>query len=349
MGLLLFLLSFVIILVSCELFTNGVEWTGRRFELSEGAVGSVLAAVGTALPETMVPLIAILFLPAASSGGEEIGVGAIMGSPFTIGTLALFVCGLSLLLFRRRRRSEELVADGRLVRRDLGFFLLAYALAAAAAFLPADMQWPRYLLGISLLLLYAAYIWLTVRKGTATESEMGPLYYHRMFHMFRGRNIDREAAEPSTVLIIAQVLVAIAGIVAGAAIFVEQIQQIAVALSASPLILALLIAPMATELPEMYNSFMWVRCGKDVYAIGNLTGAMVFQSCIPVTVGLMLTPWHIDIGVPQQVLQAASMAIALFSAAVLYISASRKAIGLPSLLLGGALYAVFIALVLLMA
>ena len=67
----------MIILLGAELFTNGIEWFGRKLELAEGAVGSVLAAVGTALPETMIPIIAILFATGASS--HEVGVGAILG------------------------------------------------------------------------------------------------------------------------------------------------------------------------------------------------------------------------------------------------------------------------------
>lgn len=344
MDLPMFVLSFFIILVSCELFTNGVEWVARRFNLSKGAVGSVLAAVGTALPETMVPLIAILILPASSGVGQEIGVGAIMGSPFMISTLALFVCGLSLLIFRRRRASRTLDLDGCLVRRDLSFFLLAYSLAAAAAFLPGGMQWPRYLLGLGLLLLYGAYIWRTMRQGGGPDEGAEPLYFERSLCFLLG---DDGEAEPRTAIMMGQVLLAIIGIVAGAAIFVDQIREISLAIGVSPLVLSLLIAPMATELPEMYNSFTWVRGGKDVYAMGNLTGAMVFQSCIPVTVGLLLTPWHIDIWEPQQALQAASMAIALLSAAVLYVSASRRPIGMPNLLLGGLLYGAFIGIVLL--
>jgi cation:H+ antiporter len=52
--------AFVLILVGAELFTNGIEWFGNRLQLAEGAVGSVLAAVGTALPETMIPIVAIV-------------------------------------------------------------------------------------------------------------------------------------------------------------------------------------------------------------------------------------------------------------------------------------------------
>lgn len=344
MDLLLFILSFIIILVSCELFTNGVEWTARRFGLSKGAVGSVLAAIGTALPETMVPLIAILFDPSAGDVGQEIGVGAIMGSPFTIGTLALFVCGLSLFLFRSRRASKVLNVDGGLVRRDMSFFLPAYSLAALAAFLPAGMQWARYLLAMVLVVLYGVYVWETMRRDDGTLDEVEPLYSDRLLGLLTGGG---KGVEPRTPIIVGQVFLAVIGIVVGAAIFVEQIHEISMVIGVPPLVLALLIAPMATELPEMYNSFIWVRCGKDVYALGNLTGAMVFQSCIPVTVGLLLTPWHISLQEPHQVLQAASMLIALVSALALYVHASKRAIGLPSLLFGGALYAAFILFLLL--
>ena len=348
MDLFLFLLSLFLILVSCELFTNGVEWAGVRFNLSEGAVGSVLAAVGTALPETMVPLIAILFHPSANNDGVEIGVGAIMGSPFMIGTLALFVCGLALIIFRRHRGSAAMHVDGSLIRRDLAFFLLAYSLAAIVALLPVEIRWARILLGFSLIPLYCIYIWYTLKTGAVSEEAPEQLYcYHFIKRMAGAKTEKTRQDDPPTWLILAQVLFAIVGIIIGASIFVEQIREIAASLQVSPLILALLIAPLATELPEMYNSFTWVRNGRDIYAIGNLTGAMVFQSCIPVTIGLLLTPWHINIGEPHQALQAVSMGIALLSAAVLFTCSSRKPLRCSNMLFGGLLYAFFIVMVVL--
>ena len=64
---LVLLVSLVVILFAAELFTNGIEWMGRKLGLGEGAVGSVLAAVGTALPETLIPIIAIVFATAEGS------------------------------------------------------------------------------------------------------------------------------------------------------------------------------------------------------------------------------------------------------------------------------------------
>ena len=59
-------------------------------------------------------------------------------------------------------------------------------------------------------------------------------------------------------------------------------------------VLSLVLAPLATELPEKANSFFWVREGKDSLALGNITGAMVFQSTIPVAFGLTFTGWDLD-------------------------------------------------------
>src|SRR3954464_4837535 len=98
--------AFVVILIGAELFTNGIEWFGRKLELAEGAVGSVLAAVGTALPETMIPIIAIGFASEGSHSANEVGVGAILGAPFMLSTLAMFVTGVGVLAFRARRPND---------------------------------------------------------------------------------------------------------------------------------------------------------------------------------------------------------------------------------------------------
>src|SRR5437773_1627374 len=98
-------LAFIVILLGAELFTNGIEWFGHKLGLAEGAVGSVLAAVGTALPETMIPIIAILVSSGASS--SAVGVGAILGAPFMLGTLAMFVTGVAVLIVSRGRTNGD--------------------------------------------------------------------------------------------------------------------------------------------------------------------------------------------------------------------------------------------------
>ncbi len=115
-ALLEFGLALTAIVVAATLFTNGVEILGGRLGMRQGAVGSVLAAVGTALPETMIPVVAILGAVYAGQDpglAGEIGIGAILGAPFTLATLAMFVVGASALVYRKRREQGRRFAAGR--------------------------------------------------------------------------------------------------------------------------------------------------------------------------------------------------------------------------------------------
>lgn len=96
-------LSFAIILVGSELFTNGVEWAGHRLHIAEAAVGSLLAAVGTALPETFIPAVALLTGRNSADAHTAVGLGAIVGAPLMLSTVALFVMGVAAIAFRKRR------------------------------------------------------------------------------------------------------------------------------------------------------------------------------------------------------------------------------------------------------
>ena len=322
------LISFLVIIVGAELFTNGIEWLGVRLRLSEGAVGSVLAAVGTALPETLIPVVALVFLRTPDS--HEIGLGAILGAPFMLATLAFFVTALSAWAYRRRRQTGwRLSVNRQILARDLGAFIPLYAAAIAISFAP-ERHWSRPAAAIALLLAYAYYAYVNLR-----ESEQGEKQEPLMLHVFwsalplppwldsDGRRTRRERVcltVPRLRLIASQVLIALGLIVAGAFIFVDAISQLALAVGFPPLVIALVVAPIATELPEKLNSVIWVRHGKDTLALGNITGAMVFQSTIPVTLGILLTTWHFGF-TPVGRTALLSAAIALLSALIVLVTA----------------------------
>jgi cation:H+ antiporter len=99
---------------------------------------------------------------------------------------------------------------------------------------------------------------------------------------------------PSLGTVIAQCVVALLAIVGGAHLFVEALTDLAGHAGLKPLVLSLVLAPFATELPEKINSFFWARDAKDSLALGNITGAMVFQSTLPVAFGLAFTDWDLD-------------------------------------------------------
>ncbi|OGW69449.1 MAG: hypothetical protein A3A88_00510 [Nitrospirae bacterium RIFCSPLOWO2_01_FULL_62_17] len=274
----LFLASIVITLGACALFTNGIEWFGKRRNISEGAIGSVFAAVGTTLPETSIPLVAICF--GTGKEGTEVGLGAILGAPFMLSTLVLPVLAFLLLLYARLgKREAAFKLDYHEVRVDLLFFLGAYAIALGCGFVASRPV--HYLAAALLMASYVYYMRLKFSAAADGGSELEPL-------IFAPRR-----AVPSYVMIAVQGVVGLAGLAAGAHLFVTAAKSIAEVLHVSPLILALLIAPLATELPEMSNSFLWLYRKKDTLAVGNVTGAMVFQGTFPVSIGLIGTDWSL--------------------------------------------------------
>ena len=87
------LISLIVIVLSCILFTNAVEFLGNKLKLGNSATGSILAVFGTGLPETIVPIVAILGSVISNSKldtAKDVALGAIVGSPFMLSTLALF-------------------------------------------------------------------------------------------------------------------------------------------------------------------------------------------------------------------------------------------------------------------
>ena len=279
---LLLLFSFAVVLAGALMFTNAVEWIGHKLNLGEGAVGSILAAVGTAMPETLIAIVALL---SVSEGSEDVAIGAIVGAPFLLGTLAMGLVGLFAYLYRdKREQGVELRAHKPTLERDLLFFLVLFSLGGLLAWGPPDAV--RIGVGIVFILAYFFYVALTLREGGEVQSEesLNPLIFER-------RAERRE--DPALALCVIQLVVGLGAMVGGAHLFVEELLHIAEDIGVEALVLALILAPLATELPEKVNSFFWVREGKDALALGNITGAMVFQSMIPVGIGMIFTDWDL--------------------------------------------------------
>jgi cation:H+ antiporter len=133
--------------------------------------------------------------------------------------------------------------------------------------------------------------------------------------------------------------------VGGSYIFVSQIKLMAVELAIPVVLVALLISTVATELPGKFNSFIWIRQKKDTFAIGNITGAMVFQSCIPVTVGVVLISWAVDLGNEVDILDGPAIGIAILTAVMLYLRSRRTELGAAALMTGGALFLAYLVII----
>jgi cation:H+ antiporter len=259
-------------------------------------------------------------------------VGAILGAPLLLSTFAMFLIALTTIV--RRKPNGELRPEHSGLRRDLNFFLIAFAVATIMLFLPTAHTEYRYFVGGGLVALYFVYILFTVRASSKLveaghQTEAG------------GKMYAAYARLPVNILtIILQTLFGLAVLVAGAEGFIHGIETISHQLGISALLLSLIIAPFATELPEKVNSVLWIRRNRDTLAFGNVTGAMVFQGSLLPAMGIMTTPWAAE---PTTIASAVATLIAAFWLRLLLLGGHLK---VWHLLMNGMLYMAYLIVVL---
>jgi cation:H+ antiporter len=289
----------VLIYLACEFFVNGVEWVGRKLAVGQKATGTILAAFGTALPESVVTFVAVTFPHTVAD--KDIGVGAAMGGPLALGTIAYAVVGVTLLICQRPLPTG---AEGRtlyagLSRDQAWFIVISIAKLAVGIAAFAFKPW----LGVLFLLAYAAYAWKEMTGvEDAEEVELDPL------------RLTPKATTPTTLAALTQTLAALAVIFIASRFFVGQLGALGPYLGLKPQLLSLLISPIATELPETLNAVIWIRQGKVRLALANISGAMMIQATVPTAFGLFATPWVLD---PALVLAGA---VTLLSVSILFFA-----------------------------
>jgi cation:H+ antiporter len=274
-ALLALLLCAGVIYWSCEYFVAGVEWVGVKAGISQNAVGTVLAAFGTALPESVVTFVAVVF--GRTAAAKDIGVGAALGGPLALATIAYPVVGIMLLLTRSQAAHQPIELNRRRLARDQGWFLLIFACKFALGYLVFSFKpW----LGWLFLLAYVLYTITEMRSG-GDESEGEPEAL-----LFQG-----ERREPGWWHVGLQTLLSLAVIFAASHVFVGELEVVGPWIGLPAAVVSLILTPIATELPETMNAIIWIRQGKHRLALSNISGSMMVQATVPTALGLFGTPW----------------------------------------------------------
>jgi cation:H+ antiporter len=267
----------------------------------------------------------------------------------------MFITGLAVLGYARRgRRTTEMTVDVGVMTQDVIFFLVAYGIAIGAAFLPEAWRWADYVVVVALTLIYVFYVRAHFRQGGKSDDAPELALLHAIRLPWLGGSIGVHApddqtpverhGQPRLWVIVAQTLVALAMIILGARMFITALDEISVAIGFDPRLFALIVAPIATELPEKFNSVLWVRTGKDTLAMGNITGAMVFQSCLPTVLGLLFTTWTFT---GDTAINFASAGVAFVAVMLIFGNMLRTGrLTAWMLLIGGPLYLIYVYLAL---
>ena len=245
-------LFLIVILIAAEVFTNALEHLGEKLGISEGVTGSLFAAVGTALPETSVPLLALMAGTNDAHLNEEIGVGAILGAPLMLSTLSISLLAFAVL--KNRKSNGHFHPERTGLKRDLNFFIVAFGFATIALFVPHEIKAVRYAIGFVMVMIYFIYIMLTLRaskslvaEGHATEAESA---------MF----LCRLGLPNHMVVILSQLLLGLMLLVGGAKGFIFGIQSASEILGITPLLLSLLVIPIALAFTCPRNTGSLDKC-----------------------------------------------------------------------------------------
>ena len=323
----LFAGSAAAIYFACEFFVNGVEWLGRKLSIGETATGTILAAFGTALPEGAVTFVAVVF--GRDSAQKDIGVGAALGGPMVLATISYAVVGFAMLWNHRRlgRTTHVIECDSMRLRRDQAWFLCIFIGKMALGLLVFNYKpW----LGALFLLAYAVYLLRELRGAQfLSEDDLEPLKLH-------------PKGEPGLLWPLLQTTLALIAIAIASKVFVGQLETIGVWAGLSPQLVALLLSPVATELPETMNALIWVRQGKERLALANISGAMMIQATIPTALGLFFTSWVFSRAL------IVSGVVTMAAVAVLLGLFSKNAVNARSLMPLAGLYAMFVAIIAMM-
>jgi cation:H+ antiporter len=316
--------SAVVIYIACEYFVNAVEWVGHHFGVSRTAVGTVLAAFGTALPESVVTLVAVVF--GKTEAQKDIGVGAALGGPLALSTLAYAVVG-AMFLLDRSRHQQKIAQEFSTVRLAhdqawfLGVFMFKVGLGLVA------FAWKPWL-GWLFLAAYGLYVWRELSSEGHAADEVGE----------EGREalkLRPHTENPSTSWAVLQTVAALGVIFVASQVFVNQLETVGPWLGLSPQLVALLLSPIATELPEILNAVIWVRQGKTSLALGNISGAMMIQATVPSALGLFFTPWLLGASLSW------AAAVTMAAIVVMLVLLKRHALTAKRLFAMAALYGVF--------
>jgi cation:H+ antiporter len=242
-----------------------------------------------------------------------------------LGTVAYAVVGLVFLLNKDKRAALLAAVDTRKLSQDQAWFMAIFLLKVVLGLVAfAIKPW----LGMLFVIAYGVYVREEMRRpdeAVAAEVELEPL------------KLRPGVREPSTAWAVFQTVMALVVIFVSSRLFVHQLDAIGPWLGLSPQMVALLLSPVATELPEILNAVIWVRQGKVALALGNISGAMMIQATIPSAFGIFFTPWMLS-----KPLVWAGV-VTMIAVATLFVLLRKNALSPTGLSLMGLFYLLFAA------
>ena len=261
---LLFALGLVLLIKGGDWFVDGATGIAQRFHVPDLIIGATVVSIGTTLPEVMVSATSAL------TGHGEIAYGNAIGS---------IICNTALIA-AITVAVRPCPVDRDSLKTPVLFFFVSAAIYCLNAYLTGYFS---RVLGVVLLLLFALYMYLTIRQGfrnpapPAEEAAGEP-------ENSKGSSMGKDIL----LLVAGAALVAV-----GADLLVDNGTLIAKALGVPESVIALTFVALGTSLPELVTAITSLAKGHGAHSLGNVIGANIFNLVLVCGVSMTLAPFRI--------------------------------------------------------
>ena len=255
---------------SSWLLSYGAEHLSERY----GAkfVGRVLLSIATTLPE-----IAIVIY-AAASGAYGIAIGSGLGSNIMMMTLGLAI--MLIISTTRLSKAPLKMIDVSTFKNDK-IFLLATAVISLILFLDGY----DYVDGIIFVGIFIAYIFIALYE---MKLEMKENVFKDNDKEIGNKNNLGKRNNKKMVIAVGVFLAGALGILIGAEPFIHSMQGFSVEVGISAIVLAVILSPIAGEMPEKISMMILARKGAAgaSIAIANVLGSKILNNSLLLAVAV---------------------------------------------------------------
>lgn len=270
--------SMAIVFIGALIFTNGIEYVSCRMNWASSFTGAILAPLFTSIPELVLFLVAVFSYGGTS--GEQIGIGTLFGQPFMASSISYGLVLIAMLIGYFLKKRSDLCLE---VERALMIPYIFMAILFPMVLLPDIFRFRYFqaLMGLFLGFFYFYYVSMMYRRRKVeTPSEPEDPYMCRIF------NADLAA--------IVQLILSIVLLYVGSEMLVSVIDSIAGHMNVSAMGMAIILAPVATAIPETMSAMIWAYRGKDTLSISSLIGEQILYSTLYPAIGLFTVAWILD-------------------------------------------------------
>ena len=240
MNLFLLIIGLLLLILGAELIIRGSVSFGRKLKVSLFAIGVVIVAGGTSLPELASSINAVV------TNHADLAVGAVIGS--NIANLILVMAATSFLIpignINQNQINQAWINIGlALILIAMSYYILPF----------------NFLFGILSIGLLFIIMFIQVKQGSLDISEV------------------EEKGDYSLLISIAFIVIGIILLIYGSDIFVESAINIANQLNIPEAVIGVSLVAFGTSLPELVVGILSAIRRKVDFALGNVLGSNIYN------------------------------------------------------------------------